>query len=277
MANQRGESCRYYFVDEAGDATLFGSNGRSIIGQPGCSWCFMLGLLDVRDVAALGVDLEALRASLLADTYFRDVPSMQPSARKTALRFHATDDVPEVRKQVFECLSRHELRFHAVVRDKRSVLEYVRQRNDSDPGYRYSQNELYDSLVRRLLRNLLHKHDEYHISFARRGKSDRTRALREALEAARARFDVKFGIASDAPMGIASAFPQSAGGLQAVDYFLWALQRLYEKREDRYVSYLWPLFSMVHDVDDTRQAKYGTYYTKRKPLTAAALGLQPGI
>ena len=30
----------------------------------------------------------------------------------------------------------------AVVRDKRKVVEYVRQRNQSDPSYRYCPNEL---------------------------------------------------------------------------------------------------------------------------------------
>jgi hypothetical protein len=59
--------------------------------------------------------------------------------------------------------------------------------------------------------------------------------------------------------------------LQAVDYFLWALQRAFEKREDRYLELLWPQCSLVVDVDDTRAAEYGTYYTRQKPLTAAAL------
>ena len=41
--------------------------------------------------------------------------------------------------------------------------------------------------------------------------------------------------------------------------------------EDRFVTYLWPAFRLVVDIDDTRQAQYGAYYTKRKPLTRAAL------
>lgn len=65
--------------------------------------------------------------------------------------------------------------------------------------------------------------------------------------------------------------------MQAVDYFLWALQRLYERHEERYVEYLWPKFRLVQDVDDTRVAKYGVYYTKKKPLTAAALEELPEI
>ena len=196
---------------------------------------------------------------------------MGSAAGKTALRFHATDDVPEVRKQVFECLAGENIGFRAVVRDKRSVLEYVRGRNALDPTYRYSPNELYDSLVRRLFRNHLHKHDQYQVMSARRGASDRARALRVALEMARARFAERYGVVGKAAISIQSAAPESSAGLQAVDYFLWALQRLYEMGEDRYITYLWSCVRLVHDIDDTRIAPYGIYYSKRKPLTTAAL------
>ena len=34
---------------------------------------------------------------------------------------------------------------------------------------------------------------------------------------------------------------------------------------------------VVHDLDDTRQTRYGAYYTQRKPLSLAALKGLPGI
>jgi hypothetical protein len=71
--------------------------------------------------------------------------------------------------------------------------------------------------------------------------------------------------------------PAEHAGLQVTDYFLWALQRLYERREDRYLELLWPSFCLVHDLDDTRDKTYGVYYTKKKPLTLAALEELPGI
>jgi hypothetical protein len=61
---------------------------------------------------------------------------------------------------------------------------------------------------------------------------------------------------------------KQAIGLQAVDYFLWALQRLYERGEERYWEYVGSKVSLVHDVDDTRENDYGVYYTKKNPLTA---------
>jgi hypothetical protein len=238
-----------------------------------------LGLLDVANPDALALEMETLRADLLADPYFKGVPSMQPEARKTALAFHAKDDVPEVRREVFKLLLAHphDLRFFAVVRDKSKVVQYVRQRNERDPSYRYNPNELYDYLVRRLCKNLLHKDDQYNIYFARRGKSDRTAALRTALETARHRFCNQWGITSTAPINVVPSTPPASVGLQAVDYFLWALQRLYERREDRYVELLWPSFRLVNDLDDTREARYGVYYSQKKPLTLVALENVPGI
>jgi hypothetical protein len=80
------------------------------------------------------VELNALRTTLLAEPYFQNVPSMQASQGKTAVAFHAKDDLPEVRREVFNLLLRHELRFYAVVRDKQQTLAYVRQRNEREPA-----------------------------------------------------------------------------------------------------------------------------------------------
>jgi hypothetical protein len=33
----------------------------------------------------------------------------------------------------------------------------------------------------------------------------------------------------------------------------------------------------VHDLDDTREEQYGVYYTKKKPLSLAAIRDAPGI
>ena len=269
---------RKYFVDESGDATIFSRQGKVLVGQPGCSRYFILGMLDIADQDALNTDMERLRTELLADPYFMKVPSMQPEAKKTVLAFHAKDDVPEVRREVFTLLMKYNLRFFAVVRDKSKVVNYVRQRNKNDAGYRYHPNELYDYMVRRLFKNLLHKDDGYELYFSKRGKDDRTAALKQALDSARERFTNQWGIQSNASISVFPRTPAKCSGLQAVDYFLWALQRFYERREDRYVELLWPSFHMVYDLDDTRKNAYGRYYTRKKPLTLAAIDNDlPGI
>jgi hypothetical protein len=270
--------CRYYFVDEAGDTTIFGQHGRVLIGEAGCSRYFVLGVLDIPNPDVLQDELEALRRSLLADPYFKKVPSMQPEARKTALMFHTKDDVPEVRREVFTLLQKHEFRFLAVVRDKKKVLEYIRRRNAFEIAYRYTPNDLYDYMVRVLFKNLLHKDERYEIYFSKRWKQDRTEALRRALKTAQERFAQQSGIATSPDIVVIPKSSHENGGFQAADYFLWSLQRFYERKEDRYIDLLWKSFRLVHDLDDTRKTSYGVYYTQKKPLTLAALENDlPGI
>ena len=265
-------SIRHYFIDEGGDGTLFSSKGKVLIDTKGCSRFFMLGLLEVSDPTALQQTLDNLRAQLMSDSYFDGVPSMRAEGRKTALAFHAKNDLPEVRRDVFELLRNIEgLRFFAVVADKWRVLDYVRQQNESNPDYRYHPNELYDYLIPRLFRERLHQSSEYHITFSKRGKSDRTAALRQALQIARSRFAEQQNVITSTALQVSEARPKERAGLQAVDYFIWALQRLYERGEERYVNYLRATFRLVQDIDDRRKAGYGVYYTQKKPLNAAAL------
>lgn len=264
---------RHYFVDEAGDPTLFDARGRALPGLEGCSRTFILGVLDVVDPAALGRDLDTLRSALMADPYFRKVPSMQPEQRKTAIAFHAKDDLPEVRREVFKLLLQHELKFFAVVRDKQRVLDYVRQRNAIDDSYRYRPNELYDALVSRLFKNRLHLSPEVEVCFSARGKSDRSAALALALETARKRFEGKWAKQVAAAIHARQSTPARDPALQAVDYFLWALQRHYEKGESRFVELIWPKVGVVQAVDETDSAPYGVYYTKNKPLVGGTSGL----
>jgi hypothetical protein len=270
-------SVRNFYADEAGDGVLFSRQGKVIIGKEGCSRFFILGMVDIPDPGTIVRELEGLRARLLADPYFKGVPSMQPEAKKTAVAFHAKDDLPEVRREVFALLQRHEFHFSAVVRAKSKVLEYVQQRNMQDVSYRYHPNELYDYMVRRLFKQRLHKDDVCNVYFAKRGKSDRTAALLQALAAAQQQFCTQHGGTNKASLNVFPVTLRKCPELQVVDYFLWALQRLYERQEERYITLLVPSISVIHDLDDTRVASYGTYYTRRKPPTLAAIKDLPGI
>lgn len=263
---------RCYFIDESGDGTLFDAQGCVIIGQPGCSRLFVLGLLAVADPDDLTEQMNALRTELLADPYFRSVPSFDPMSHKTSIAFHAKDDLPEVRREVFSLLRRRQdLEFFAVIRDKLEVLRYVQSRNTRDSAYRYHPNELYDYMVRRLTKGLLHKCDEYQLCFARRGKKDRTQALLDALLVAQQRSVQQTGLHLHSRISVLSCAPEQSAGLQAVDYFLWALQRLLVRQEERYWSYIWPACKLVIDIDDKRDASYGRYYSQKRPLSLAAL------
>jgi hypothetical protein len=126
----------HYFVDEAGDPTLFNRKGRLIVGDEGCSSYFILGKLEIEEPGVLSAQLATLRQELVADPYFKAVPSMQPEHRKTALAFHAKDDIPEVRREVYRLLLNAKVRFYAVVRDKTHLATYVQHQNARDADYR---------------------------------------------------------------------------------------------------------------------------------------------
>ncbi len=240
------------FVDEAGDPTLFARKrgGGVIIGSDGCSKFFIMGKLEVTDPAKLSKKLTALRHELLADPCFAGVESFKPERPKTAHGFHANNDLPEVRYLVFKLLRElgPDLRFHAVVADKTVIARREIQRRETDPKARFQENSLYDGLIRELYAKFHRMADAYHIWIARRGKSDRNKALRAAIVHAEKDFESKFGFGRNAEWHINVSDPNSTVCLQAVDYFLWALQRFYERQEPRFLDMMWPQVGEVHDL-----------------------------
>src|ERR1039458_8157762 len=95
---------QHLFVDEAGTPTLFHDSGKVIVDTFGCSRFFILGKLEVDDPGALAGKLKKLRQQMLADPLFAGTESFKPERKKTALAFHAKDDLPEVRFRVFDLL-----------------------------------------------------------------------------------------------------------------------------------------------------------------------------
>jgi hypothetical protein len=253
----------HFFVDEAGDLTLFARRSRPAAGTEGVSKCFMVGVAQVFDPSGLQGELEALRKELLKDEYLKHVYSMRPDAEKTADFFHAKDDCPEVRREVYKLLSRHEIKVQIAIRRKSALIAEA-----TSAGKFWNPNSVYDNLVKSLFKRCLHKAELNIITFARRGKSARERALNEAIEKAKANFQRDTGIESHQPTQIIPAVPSESHGLQAVDYYLWAIQRLYERGEDRYFAFLAPQFRLIMDFDDTRNGKtYGRWYSDNDPLT----------
>ncbi len=260
----------HYFVDEAGDTTLFDSKGRVLVGQAGCSSYFILGRLEVDSPATLTAELNQLRRRLLADPYLNSIPSMRAEAKKTAKAFHAKDDCPEVRREVFQLLAGQSLKFSAVVRHKTAMLAAVRDRNQREPQYRYNGNEVYDWLVEELFRHPSRHANHTSICYAKRGNSARSAAFRMALKNADARMEQDFGHKPDGAREVLPSTPMQSAGLQACDYFLWALQRLYEQSakpsESRYLSAMWPQVVEIHDVDVVFDGHIGATYNKKSPL-----------
>jgi hypothetical protein len=257
-----------YFVDETGDGVVFDGKGRVLVGTGAVQDYFTVGMVECWTLKALTEDLATLRTQLLADPYFKGVPSMQPEQKKTALFFHAKDDLPEVRREVFKVLARHDFSFYAVIRTMSAVARRVKERNERDPTYRYRPTELYDSAVRRLFDKKLHTRPAFDVVFASRGKA-RTQALREHLLKAQTESRKAAGTYPDAAIHVRAMPAHQHAGLQVADYCLWALQRLFTKGEDRFLSLIWPKVGLIVDADDVSEKPYGTYHTRKRPPLSA--------
>jgi hypothetical protein len=257
---------RHFFVDEAGDLTLFGKGGRVAVGEQGVSKVFMVGVAQIPDPSFADALLGELRIELLTDPYFKGVPSMQLAAGKTARAFHASKDLPEVRRDVIARLSQTKAKVFVAIRRKDKLVEEMR-RPASANRKQLTLRNLYDDLVARLFRNVLHQAERNEIVFAKHATWTRREALALAIKRAKANFERAYGLPSDKPTDIRAAQLHEFGGLQVVDYFLWALQRMYERGEDRFFELLRPGFRLIMDLDDTRDKDYGEWYSDENPLT----------
>lgn len=259
----------YHFVDEAGDLTLFNRKKQVVLGRDGVSNYFMVGVAFVPRPDALDEALTALRTELLADPFLNRIASFQPSRRKTAIAFHAKDDVPEVRLRVFNLLMRFDIKVFVAIRTKRVLVEQARTVHRY--GQKISEHHIYDDLFSRLLRNRLHLANENHIVVSRRGTKDRKEALTTAIRQAQTSFTSRWGEREYGPCHVRTDQPSQCAGLQAVDYFLWALQRLYERHEDRYFTPLSRHYRIIMDLDDDRRQPYGEWYTDSNPLSVTKI------
>ena len=225
-----------FFVDEAGDDTLFDKKGRVIVGEEGCSKYFILGTIIESHPDHIKRELENLRTQLLSDPYYSGVPSMQENARKTARSFHAKDDLPEIRRDVFRLLNSFELSFASVAIDKRKFTTYV-QDVLNPQGFRYAPNQLYDYMVGYLFNGLIEADMDCRVYVSKRGSRDRSDAISAAI-----RYVLQKEVRSSATIHIYTCNDWEHGGLQATDYFLWAVQRFYERdnapAEARYLEYI---------------------------------------
>jgi hypothetical protein len=262
---------RYYFVDEAGDLTIFNKKGKVIVGQEGCSKVFMVGLLHLPEPEIAEQKLNNLRTRLMADPRFSNIPSMQPDAGKTALFFHAKNDVAEARQEVFKLLPELGAKVQVAIRRKSDLASAARLLPQQARQNLLQPSVIYDNLVARLFKNMLHQADENKIVFARLGKSERREALGQAITKAKQNYETSWGKEIHGTTAIDVALSSKVIGLQVIDYYLWALQRLYERGDDQFFLPLAKNYSMIMDLDDRRRKNYGEWYTKSNPLTLKKL------
>jgi hypothetical protein len=244
---------RYFFVDESGDSTFFDRHGNVIVGEPGCSSYLLIGYVRTDLPREVRLALSELRTRLMADPLFSGIPSFASAHRA----FHAKDDSPEVRAEVFKVLRVLPLKAQFVFARKR--LKTFRSQFHSKEG------EFYDHLVTHLFKRSLHLATDNHIVFEKRGSRARQLPLTNAVQKAATGFESIYGKGLATRVKVECHSPSGEPCLQAADYFLWAVQRLFTKREDRFFRTLEPQIEFVWDLYDTENYP-NNIYTKKNPL-----------
>jgi len=179
---------------------------------------------------------------------------------------HAKAGRREVRREVFKCLLKHEIKFYAVVRNKTDLANFVLQQNVANPAYRFNENEVYHTLTRELFGRLRQTADELNLVFASRGNTTRNQALREALRVADEDFLLKFGFHRRHVITIEAKGSREDPCLQGCDYFMWALQRHFELGESGFIEMLWSKVGEIVDLDIEHGNRRGMTYVPTRPI-----------
>lgn len=258
----------HYFVDEAGDHRLF-KKGTAIpiIGTPGCSRTFMVGVARLSEPSGCATALDGLRRLILSDDEFLGIPSV---VRHTAVAFHACKDHPKVRDRVFDLLPVFGAKVTIAFKRKSLFVPMAIERGEDGKPAVIKPKKLYAMLLSRLLKNQLHKADVNRIIFAQRSDIKTDHAVRGAVAIAQRNFNIEqFNKQKEPilrPCDVTLGRPSQFGGLQVVDYYLWALQRAVEMGDCQYFDRLREGYRLIMDLDDVRLKPYGRWYSDGDPF-----------
>ena len=243
----------WFFVDESGDPTFYDRQGNLIVGQAGCSPVLILGFVETQSPDSLREAVLQLQQEVIRDPYFQDFPSLQ----KTAVAFHAKDDVPEIRYRFFKLLSTLDFTAQFVVARK---IERVFRNS-----FQAREEAFYDHLVSRLFQNALHRHQQNLIYFAKRGSRTRQAPLVNAIARGIGDFEQKWGTQVATTFAVQAQTPQGEPCLSIVDYMNWAVYRAFTRGEMRYFRVVEEKVNLLVDLYDTTNYPRN-WYTRRNPF-----------
>lgn len=267
------------FLDEAGDTSFYGKGKKSIIGSNGVSSSFIIGMVKFKQpLTEIRKAVIELQNKVANDPFF-DVVSIRKKKATVGYYFHATDDLPEVRKLVFDFIKTVDCSFEAVV--ARKTVERYETKHKGKEQYFYAD------LLSHLLKNKLKKEDVLVLHVAERGKSTKNHNLELALEKAKERlattinsknilntedwwnldFISRKDVAANVVFNVTQPLQEPL--LNIADYFCWAVQNVFEKGEVRFYNFLKEKISLVVDIyDSEKYVGWKNYYGPKNPLTA---------
>lgn len=278
MEKNKDIKLNHRFLDEAGDTTFYGKGKKIILGSEGVSKAFIIGLVKFKqplpDIRKHVIELQ----NQVANDPFFDVVSIRKKKQSTGYYFHATDDIPEVRKLFFDFIKTVDCSFEAVV-GRKSVERY-------ETKHKGKEQYFYADLLSHLLKNKLNKKERMVLHVAERGKSTKNNNLELALEKAKQRLanttnhknimkaeewwnlehlsrkDINANVVFNVTQPIKEPL------LNIADYFCWAVQKVFEKGEVRFYNFLQEKISVVIDLYDSEKYRdWKNYYGPKNLLT----------
>lgn len=237
----------------------------NIVGSEGVSKAFCLGCVKFKEpLEAIRQRIHGLIQQVEKDPYFSDIPSIQKRIAKGGFFFHATDDMPEVRKILFDFMATLDCSFEVVVARK--------VQNIFESKHNGRQTEFYADLLAHLLKNKLQKEKKLVLNIAQRADSTKHTNLNSALTKATARNQqsTNHPPTTEVVFNVQPYVQEPL--LCSTDYFCWTVQRVFERGEVRYYNFLKDKISLVLDLYDPKNwTGSRNYYTPKQPLTAANL------
>jgi len=243
---------QYFYVDESGDPTFYDEDGNLIVGQEGCAPILLLGFVKMSDPQPIRQAVLALQREVVTDPYFQGFQSL----KRTAVAFHATDDLPEIRYRFYKLIATLDIKAQFVVARKSERVF----RN----SFHARETEFYDHLVTILFENVLHRHSENHIFFAKRGSRERQAPLSDAIRKGLQRFEEKLGRKVNTAFEIQAQTPKGEPCLSIIDYMNWAVYRAFTRGDMHYYQTIEEKVSLLVDLYDTQNYPRNWYNRRNK-------------
>jgi len=188
--------------------------------------------------------INALQEKIIRDEFYH-VPSVLKKINKTGYYLHATDDLPEVRKEMFDLMKTINCSFEAIV-GRKDIERY-------ETKHKGKEEYFYADLLSHLLKNKFSKHDKLVMHISERGKSTKNHNLELAFLKAKQRFSkINGNKESKTKVAFNVNYPTKDPLLNLADYFCWSIQRVFERGEIRYYNFIKDQVKLVIDLYDTK-------------------------
>jgi len=253
------------FIDESGDPVFYNSKGIYTVGTSGVSKSYGIGLLTMEE------DCDKVRKRIIkfqeeiSNSIFLDHRIEKRISSRSGFFFHCSDDTAEIRRYFFNYIRTLNCSFKMIV--ARKIQNYY---DDSSHNFQDESN-FYSVLLSHLLKGNLQQIQTINLNISERGRTTNNKNIDKAIQNAINLIKTKPNLRT--PVNTVIKYRVQKASLEPllsiVDYFCWAVQRVFEKGEIEYFDMVRDKVYLVYDIYDTKNySQSKNYYTLKNPLTS---------